>query len=285
MPTTYSHHRFGRECIQVLPAHFQKLVQAQIQVFDFGVQGPDLFFYNNFFYPPPLINFGRKLHRSPGRVSFRFGRKAIQANPADREGLLAYSLAFLSHFVLDGTCHSYVDRKAEVNSISHNYVEAQYDAHLIRKDGGGDPRFFDRSQLQVPDREAARVIGLYFDLPPGKVYSCMVWDQRILSGFAEKRKGLRRFFKFLSRLGGPGPAFYDLFLKKEEDLACKDSNMRLDKLKDLALDRFAQLVPPLLAYLLEGAPLPPAFNQHFLAKEGYQKIPVLSPEEEKNFLV
>ena len=49
--------------------------------------------------------------------------------------MLAYILGFLTHFTFDSQAHGYVDRKKEVDGITHNKVESEYDGYLMRKQG------------------------------------------------------------------------------------------------------------------------------------------------------
>ena len=45
MPTTYTHHRFGSECLAALPEELREAVQRYRGLYDTGVHGPDIFFY------------------------------------------------------------------------------------------------------------------------------------------------------------------------------------------------------------------------------------------------
>ena len=45
MPTTYTHQRFGSECLAALPEERREAVQRYRGLYDTGVHGPDIFFY------------------------------------------------------------------------------------------------------------------------------------------------------------------------------------------------------------------------------------------------
>ena len=49
--------------------------------------------------------------------------------------MLSYLLGFLSHFALDSACHGYVNSAGPELGVSHNRLEAVYDACLMRRDG------------------------------------------------------------------------------------------------------------------------------------------------------
>ncbi|MCD8047775.1 MAG: hypothetical protein LUD80_04355 [Clostridiales bacterium] len=63
-----------------------------------------------------------------------------------------------------------------------------------------------------------------------------------------------------------------------------DSNLRLDKLLNRGLERFARLIGPYLAFL-QGGPFPDGLEQTFGPGDGWQEIPVLSVEEERHYEV
>ena len=52
MPTTYAHYRFGCDVLAAMPTDLREIVEKHRQLFDFGVHGPDLLFYDKPF--PPL---------------------------------------------------------------------------------------------------------------------------------------------------------------------------------------------------------------------------------------
>ena len=47
MPTTYAHYRFGDKCINTLPNNLKEIINNNREIFNYGVHGPDIFFYYN----------------------------------------------------------------------------------------------------------------------------------------------------------------------------------------------------------------------------------------------
>ena len=45
MPSCYAHYRFGVHVLQTLPEQVQKQIEANRNLFDLGLQGPDFFFF------------------------------------------------------------------------------------------------------------------------------------------------------------------------------------------------------------------------------------------------
>lgn len=283
MPTTYAHFQFGQDCLTKLPNEWIRSIDRRPSLYNFGVQGPDLLFYSK---PWSRINqekLGGKIHDKPATEIFEKFRQALEKNPRKEEEIMIYAFAMLSHFTLDSTCHPYIERKEEVSAVSHNLIESQYDGYLMRKNGVEDPSTYPRAYLIDPNREDARVIGAIYGLSPDEVYSCMEGQAKVLRVFSTAGSGRRKLVRGFLGMVSPKSALKDLFVDKEENPSCADSNLRLDKLRALALDHYGELVPLLRSYLLEGKPLADYFRRTFGPSQNYRTIPVLSLEEERNY--
>ena len=46
MPTTYAHFRFGNDLLKVLPDETKKTINKNIELYNIGLHGPDILFYN-----------------------------------------------------------------------------------------------------------------------------------------------------------------------------------------------------------------------------------------------
>ncbi len=62
----------------------------------------------------------------------------------------------------------------------------------------------------------------------------------------------------------------------------EDSNLRLEKLLNRALEEYAGLIGPYLAFL-QGGTFPDGLEQTFGPSDGWQELPVLSVEEERHY--
>lgn len=283
MPTTYAHFQFGQDCLAKLPKEFIRTIDRRPSLYNFGVQGPDLLFYTKPWSKIHKMKVGDKIHSLPATEMFQRIRQAMEKHPRMEEDLMTYAFAMLSHFTLDSTCHPYIERKEEVTGVSHNLIESQYDGHLMRKNGVEDPSTYPRAYLIDPNREDARTIGAVFHLSPEEIYACMEGQAKVLRIFSMAGPGRRKFIRGFLGIVSSKAALKDLFVDPIENPACADSNLRLDKLRALALDRYGELVPPLEAYLRTGQALPDYFERTFGPSQNYQSIPVLSLEEEKNY--
>ncbi len=278
MPTTYAHWRFGVDCIETLPEEQKETINHHRDLFNYGVHGPDIFFYD--LAHKELPKFGSALHYKPAREFFSHCIEVYRKNDDDRQAMLAYILGFLSHFALDSQCHGYINKKSRTSKLSHNKIESEYDGHLIRMDGRSIDRT-DRVASLKPSRKNAEIIARFFPFSTKEIYRTNM-DQKILlslinCSFDGKRKSLGWF---LEKIGKND--YRDLIVGKQELEECKDSNLRIDKLKDYALEVYPLLAADFMEALENGRPLCPYFDRDF---DPYgEEIPVLSYQEELNYI-
>lgn len=111
MPSTYAHYRFGVAMLSTMPADIQRTVKRFRRLYDVGLHGPDLLFFQN-----PLLrtgNFGRRFHQQTGEAFFSRVCRSLRLEPS--EAAFAYLYGVLTHYCLDSICHQYVTQQAEKN--------------------------------------------------------------------------------------------------------------------------------------------------------------------------
>lgn len=280
MPTTYAHWRFGRDCIKSLPKQLQKIVNANKKIYNFGTHGPDIFFYD-------LINkdvsrYGYELHNTPVRVFFENAKSVYQSHE-EKDKMLAYILGFLTHFTLDSVCHSYVYRKVEVSGVSHNKVEAQWDGHNMVQDNR-KINLVDRSESLKYNKEDAKVISYFYPFNTKTIHNAMRAQHHVLNKLNCISDTKRNFLKWLL-IKLKQNNYCDLIVDTYETEDCKDSNLRLDKLRSKALVMYPKLVTSLMDYFAKGIKLPKYFEHDLEQWPDYKEIPILSYEKELKYKV
>ena len=280
MPTTYSHYRFGKECIGVMPEDLQKIVNEHRALFDIGVHGPDIFFYD--LKHDDVAAYGGDMHFKPARDFFENSIKVYHEHE-EKDEMMAYLLGFLSHFTLDSQTHGYVDRKMEESGITHNKVESQYDGYLMRKEGR-KVNLVDRSESLKPSKEAAHIIALFFPFDEKVMYRVCRCHKRVINSLnciSNLKYKLLTFGLSLTKDDGKK----DLPVNPEEEDICKDSNLRMEKLQKKALRLYPKLLNDYLKALNGEKKLMRYFNHDFGPWADYKEIPVLSYEEELNYKI
>lgn len=112
MPGFTTHYIIGMKSLGDFPAgNFQELLKRHRFIFQLGLQGPDIFFYNI-----PLVrhrnhrNIGVFMHEAHIGRFFRCALFSIDAlsDPEQREQALAYLAGYICHYVGDSVIHPYV---------------------------------------------------------------------------------------------------------------------------------------------------------------------------------
>ena len=178
MPTTYTHHRFGGECADTLGKEAAAAVVARRPLFDTGVHGPDLLFYYRAPLPTRVAKRGSALHRESARSFFEHAR-LVWNTRSDKEGMLAYLLGFLAHFALDSACHGFINSECARLGVTHNRLEAVWDARLMLRDGRRPSQVY-RGEALKPDAANAAVIAPFYDLSDAEALSAMRGQARVM---------------------------------------------------------------------------------------------------------
>lgn len=284
MPTTYAHWRFGDKCISTLPEQLQILIQNNRDIFNYGVHGPDIFFYYKCTKHNEVNQFGSDLHDIPFKETLKDIKDRYKHDVTNKDAALAYLLGFTCHFALDSYCHGYIDRKAEVCPVTHGKIESQYDRHLLIKDGYNPVKKSVTFSLK-PNKEMAKTIGQLFNQMGEEIVYKSLKDQKFYLNVIKDNSDLKRniLIKGLTKMNAK--AFIELLITKENDPECADAMLRLDKYFDKAIEHYPILALSLYNYLEKGKRLDPYFANHFCPKKDYKSIPILSLEMEKNYQV
>lgn len=264
-----------------LPGNIYQMILDNRAVFDYGVHGPDIFFYYNCLKKNEVNDFGTRMHEIP------FGDTLEQIRPCfqkcdDKKAALSYLLGFTCHFVMDSYCHGYIERKDELSKASHGRIESQFDRYLLIKDG------YDPVKKKVtfslrPDRKMAHVISQLFPVWDEKTIYKTLKDQKFYLNLLKDNSKLKRWIlsKGMDKLHVS--SFKDLMLTEENDPEVADAMLRLDKLSVNALEHYPKLAKSLIGYLLHGDEPDPYFRNHFCQKEDYKEIPVLPLALERSY--
>lgn len=279
MPTTYAHWLFGADCLELMPKDLQTIVNNHRDIFDLGVHGPDIFFYD--LSNKNITSYGSDLHHKPVKDLLE-NMSQTYLSHGKKEEMLTYILGFLSHFTLDSCCHGYVDRKKEVSNISHNKIEAEWDGHLMRLNGK-EVWQVNRQQSLKPNEENAEVISSFFPFEAKEILKTCKMQHTIIAALNCKSKAKQSFLiKILKMLKLDD--YRDLIISFKEEEICADSNLRLDKLKKKAINLYPDLMNNLLNHLNNNEELCTYFNHDFEPWDNYQEIPILNYDEELKYI-
>ena len=283
MPTTYAHWRFGDKCISTLNDNYQELINNNRAIFDFGVHGPDIFFYYNCIKHNDINQFGTNLHNIPFNVTLE-KMKPLYEKAEDKKSVLSYILGFVCHFTLDSYCHGYIDRTTEVWDVTHGKIESQLDRYFLIKDGYNPVKKSVTFSLKPGRRIAHDIWTLFPEHKQEDVYKT-IKDMLFYLNLLKDSNDIKRWGLTKAMDIAKAPSFKELLLTKENDERCKATNVRLDKYFNKAVEHYPILAKSVIDFLEKGKPLDPYFHNHFCPKEDYKDIPILAYEDELKYEV
>lgn len=260
MPTTYAHYRFGREALPLLPEEIQEMVRNNLELFHFGVHGPDLLFYFKPLSKNVVNQVGYASHLRTGLSFFTQGAKAVMASP-QYEASLSYLLGVLCHFALDRESHPYVAEK-EKTGASHSEIEASFDRYLMKKDGL-DPLHYKPTGHLVPSRGSSLVIAEFYPPLTGKqvhdAEKAMVFYLNALA----VSPGIKRSAMLTGMKAAGKGHLGDMLIPAGQNLKCRDSDEILFQKYQGALPLYETMAAELLQHLEDGSPLGLGFEHTF----------------------
>lgn len=171
MPSNYAHHRFGIQVFPSLPPTARRSCFQFRRLFDFGLQGPDFFFYHNFMRKTKLVKLGSMYHQMSGREFFGniCRRLRSEASEADR----AYLYGLLGHYCLDKSCHPFVYGTTEDGVIGHSELETEFDRYLMELDGVRKPHGYHHfTAHRMKRKERKTVAGFFPEAQPKDIRRC-----------------------------------------------------------------------------------------------------------------
>ena len=133
MPSTYAHYRFGLAMLSQLPGDCRRTIQRFRRLFEVGLHGPDIFYYQL-----PGLNksssfLGIKFHEQTGQEFFQRVCRGIRMEKS--EAAQAYLYGVLCHYCLDSVCSPYIKEKCEEEKLTTLRLETEFDRFLLTADG------------------------------------------------------------------------------------------------------------------------------------------------------
>lgn len=230
MPTTYAHDLFGKRVYRKLSAKLQHLIRSNGNLYRIGQHGPDILFYY-FISKNPVTQYGVQMHGRKAREFFEKGMAKVreEKNPA----LMAYLLGFGCHYILDSTCHPYVNQVAAEGKISHTLFEKEFDRMLMYETGKDPLRFYPSHGIRTGN--------IYLSLKMMKIFTCIL----VCDDGGRKR---RLSEHALSPAGKKISAFItEFFMSPEPEIDCKEELLNLDSLMEEALAKAPDMLEELAA--------------------------------------
>ncbi len=266
MPTTYAHYRLGEDVRNKLPDSVQKIIKDNLQLFHFGVHGPDHLFYYNPLRGTRVGRIGTKTHEEPAKAFFT--RAARMIHKCDgKDAHKAYVYGYLCHFAMDYVCHGYIGEQMEEKELSHYEIEAEYDRRLLIMDGYEKPVTVCTTKHLQPSIENAKVIAdFYEDITEKQIYQSLKGMPFYLNLLRAPAKGARRLLFTAMKMVGMYKSMGGLVMNYEEDPKCSATTDELVRRFNPAVELAVELITEYEGYLQQGGVLSDTFCYNFESK-------------------
>ncbi|MDE6253121.1 MAG: zinc dependent phospholipase C family protein [Lachnospiraceae bacterium] len=180
MPGFAVHYLFGEELLKDYDNNYvKKCINRHQEVYNMGLQGPDLFFY--FFLSPVLYkkNIGSIMHtKDVGAFKSNFIKSIKDMEDKDKSMIaISYFAGFLGHCTLDKICHPYVyavtdyEHKGKDYFSKHVDLETDIDSMYISKYKDMDLYYFRRKETLNISNVEIEVLAEVFVKAFKKTYS------------------------------------------------------------------------------------------------------------------
>ncbi len=263
MPANFAHYLFGQQLIPKLPTYLQDIIRPNQKLYQIGQHGPDIIFYHRPFLPHSVARIGFQMHKLPARYFFEQARDTISLEPDPR--LMAYTLGFLGHFILDSNGHGYVYEKIKDGKISHAELETEFDRMLMEQYHIDPLNTNTTDHLPVYKDLCCLISKIFVPLTPEQIQfglRSMKFYHRLLSSPSPSvRHGIRRVLcatRTEHLLGG-------LIVDPTPNPLCKESNRKLMELYQLSLEEAVSVMVSYYSSFFTGEPLSDRFDRTFQA--------------------
>lgn len=261
MPSFYTHYNFGKNIIPKLSPNIQDIIKQNEELFVFGNQGPDLFFFH-------LASALKGTNPGIGMHDESFKTLVDEANynilklgvhsPSN-----AYFFGLCCHFLLDTMLHPTVDA-ITTKDYTHFDIESELDRFYIRQNGEDENKLLQSKLLPRPEI-AEYIYPIYAhnpDVSKELIYQSIRNMRLIKSIFQskgpKKEAMLLGILKIL-RLS----VFSGQLIRQIPFEASINSNEKLDKLYKDAVERAPQYLDEVYSYVFEGGEAPEEFRKDF----------------------
>lgn len=262
MPSVYAHYRFGCDVYEGLPQKTKALVSQYRELYDIGLQGPDILF----FYLPVCHNhvnrLGTRIHHQPGREFFQTAVQIIRSREK-KQASMAYICGAACHFALDLICHPYISGMVQSRNLNHSAIEGAFERTLIVEDHLPLNTLVTNSIR--PSRRGAEIIQQFYENTSARqvfqALKIMIWCN---DGLRMKEHLLKKLIFLILRMVGKYETISGMVITPAPLPEFTESDVELRRLYEAAKPVAVKLIDELLSSVHTGQELSNQFNDTFL---------------------
>lgn len=193
MPSQYAHNKFGKLVIPNLHPFMKSVIKKYPRAFRIGLQGPDFLFFN--LTHKNVYHLGQDLHHMDAygfmehaiHVIREFGLNSPQ---------YSYIMGFICHFVLDSSCHPYINKFMKSTGCGHVEIEGDLE-NLIMSSENLAPEFYPLYKLVPTDFDTAFAMSpFYKGISILTIQDSLIWMKRLKKLFVAPSDSKRKLINF-----------------------------------------------------------------------------------------
>ncbi len=242
MPQTYAHQYFGDRVYSVLPEEIREVIYKEKDLFNIGLQGPDILFYYHPLKKNKIVALGDQMHEWDGEQFFRRALSAMSGGEfADAERVYLYGV--LCHFTLDSICHPYIIQYDEQREgVTHSVIEGDFDRLLIEKNGRNPVEEDMVADFHPTGRSASVITRFYVGVPMATIHEALRSFVKFHQLLRCSGNGKRQFLYTALRVLGKYDSLRGHITAPWADPLCAESSAHLEELFESAIPRAATLI-------------------------------------------
>lgn len=132
MPAAYSHYRLGQLVLDKLNQPLKRVLETNQDLFDIGLHGPDILFYNRPYIHSKINRLGSAMHKERADIFFYQALEILKETKSAPQ--FAYLCGFICHYILDSNCHPYINTIIKETGVTHFEIETELDRYFMVKD-------------------------------------------------------------------------------------------------------------------------------------------------------
>lgn len=261
MPASYTHYSFGQEVYNRLPKELQKVIHINEDVYNIGLNGPDILFYYKPLRKNSINTLGHSMHKEEAYKFFNVAKEHIVEHE-NQVGII-YILGFICHFILDSNCHPFIAEAMKESGLSHNEIEAELDGRNMRINNQSQQLVNAGNHISATWENARIIAKFYEQVNEQQIYrslkSVRVYNQLLLCQNSFKRTVIKGV---LSKVKG-GESFSHMIINVVPNPKCKEILNKLVELYENSIDEAVQIVEEYYEGIKSDAPISKRFNRNF----------------------
>lgn len=262
MPSVYAHYRFGCDVHELLPNKIKGLINNYRELYDLGLQGPDILF----FYLPVCHNhvnrLGTHIHHHPARDFFQAAVQTIRSREK-KQASMAYICGVACHYALDLVCHPYILELVQNHKLNHSAIEGAFERVLIVEDHLPLDTLVTGSICPSP-QNAKIIQQFYTHITAKQIFQSlkiMIWCN---DGLRMKDNILKKLIFLILRIAGKYESISGMVITPAPLPKFSESDLELRRLYESAKPVAIRLITELVSSVHTGQKLGNQFGSTFL---------------------